>query len=74
MCECNLLVDSHCKPVPISLRPHNLIYHGDSGPTVLLQDFHMIGEITFASVSAIANCHGVRRGYMFIIGEAAQLP
>lgn len=35
----------------------------------LLRGITMSGVIDYAACHEIENCHGVKRGYMFIVGE-----
>ena len=70
MCDCNLLVErSTGAPVPVSALPHRVIYHGDGEPVELLSNVLLSGTISYASVSELHNSHGLRHGYMILIGE-----
>lgn len=70
MCECTLLVEASTgKPIEISNKPHRFIYSKDGIDYVLLENFNMSGIIDYAAIHEINNAHGVKNGYMLIIGE-----
>ena len=70
MCECNLIIGADNSPIDVPVRPHNLIYRNMAGAeTVLLKNFMMPGVINYSSVSAIKDAHGVKTGYIIVVGE-----
>jgi hypothetical protein len=70
MCECTLLVEKKTgKPIEIADAPHKFVYSRYGEEFVLLEDIKMDGIIDYAAAHEIKNSHGVKRGYMFIIGE-----
>jgi hypothetical protein len=70
MCEYLIREQRTGKPIDIENRPHHFSYRGLTKETVLIKDIpDMKGVITYAAVHRIENSHGVKKGYMFIIGE-----
>lgn len=70
MCESNLIVDACFNVIEIPLYKHSFIYHDKGGNKhTLLSDFDMGGVINFAAVHKITDSHGVKSGYMFVIGD-----
>ena len=70
MCECTLLVeDKTGKPIEIADAEHSFIYERYGEEFVLLDKIKMSGIINYAAAHEIKDSHGVKKGYMFIIGE-----
>lgn len=76
MCESNLLIDRRTlKPIEVPPTKHRLVYTDILGREhVLLDDFQMPGRIDYAAAHAVKDCHGMKRGYLFAIGEAESKP
>jgi len=70
MCEYLIRSQKTDKPIEIENRTHNFTYRRSDGEIVLIKDIQdMKGVINYAAVHRIENTHGVKKGYMFIIGE-----
>ena len=70
MCESNLIVDSYFKVIDVPLYKHSFIYQDkDGNKHILLSDFEIEGNINYASVHKITDSHGIKSGYMFIVGD-----
>lgn len=70
MCVCNLLVESKTgKPIEIADEAHYFVYSGGGKEFLLLEGIKMSGIINYAAAHEIKGMHGVKRGYMLIIGE-----
>ncbi len=70
MCESLILDRKTGKAIEIKRDVHQLVYTGTiGGSSVLLEGFYMEGIINYASLHEIKESHGVKRGYMFIVGE-----
>ena len=66
MCQNNLIIERKTnQPIDIKPVPHRFKYNGD----VLLDNFEMMGIINYAACYKIDGKHGVKNGYMFIVGE-----
>ena len=66
MCDCQLIVDQHTdQPVEIVSGRHWLTYN----EWILLDGFYLSGQINYAAVHTVSNAYGIKRGYMFIVGE-----
>lgn len=70
MCDCNLLREGFVEPIDIPERKFRFVLEFDGKRHVPLDNFHLSGVVDYASVSAITEGHGVKRGYMFIMGES----
>ena len=66
MCQNNLLIE-HKTNKPIDIKPvsHSFKYNG----LVLLDHIEMMGVINYAACHEIKDMYGVKKGYMFIVGE-----
>jgi len=73
MCECTLLVEKRTgKPIEIANDLHKFVYSRYGKEFVLLEDIKMQGVINYAAAHEIKDSHGVKRGYMFIVGEGEE--
>lgn len=69
-CECKFVEENHFDRFVIAGSKHRFLHTGSDGvERVLINEFWCAATIDFASVREIKNCHGVKQGYMFIVGE-----
>ena len=70
MCECSLLIDADTSaPIVIPGRDYQFTFSALGQQHVLLKGIRMDGIIDYAAAYKIEGSNGVRRGYMFIVGE-----
>lgn len=70
MCECSLLVENDSlNPIEISSEPNRLVYSKNGMEFELLKGIVMPGVVDYAAAHEIFDSHGVKHGYMFVIGE-----
>lgn len=70
MCECKLILEHDTnEPINVNSDRYKFILYTESGEFILLEDFKLNGFVNYASVNKIKDSHGVKTGYMFIIGE-----
>jgi len=72
MCKCELLVEARTtKPIEIPEAFHSFSYHGLTERVVLLENIKMSAVVAnYAAAHEISGMYGVKKGYMFILGEA----
>ncbi len=64
MCDCNLIPQFECADVP-----HRLTYTSEKNKTTLLENFEMHGIINYTEIKEITDSHGLKHGYIILIGE-----
>lgn len=70
MCECNLLVERNTgEAIEIADDLHSFTYVRYGKRFQLLDGIKMNGTLNYAAAHEISDSHGVKRGYMFIVGE-----
>ena len=70
MCDSVIVSRATGKPIEVKPAPHRLTYIDHAGVRhELLTDIPMHGTINFAAAHRVSDQYGVKRGFMFVVGE-----
>jgi hypothetical protein len=70
MCDCSVIIaGNEVDPFDIPDKPLRFTYTNQGVKRTLISDFRAPGNVNYAAIHRIENAFGVKRGYVFVIGE-----
>ena len=70
MCDSVIVSRATGKPIEVQPAPHRLVYVDHLGQRhELLSGIPMDGRINFAAAHRLTDQYGIKRGFMFVVGE-----